>query len=110
MDAGPRAAGLWEILLHCSKSIDSERAFSAQCPPTWSWSMPRTRLSALPSILMPCACGGRMQTASARPLVHADGTEDISYRCSICRTELIATRMSRAPGYLGRSRLPGRQS
>jgi hypothetical protein len=34
MDVGPRAAGLWEILLHCSKSVDSERVFSAQCPPT----------------------------------------------------------------------------
>jgi hypothetical protein len=56
--------------------------------------MPRPRPSALPSIMMPCSCGGRMQTASAHPLVNADGTEDISYRCSICETELIATRMT----------------
>ena len=53
--------------------------------------MVRAKLSALPSLLMPCSCGGRMQIESLT-VVYADGLEDTSYRCSACRTELIATR------------------
>jgi len=56
--------------------------------------MVRAKLSALPSLLMPCSCGGRMRMESVYPVVYADGLEDTSYRCSACRTELIATRKS----------------
>ena len=54
--------------------------------------MVRVKLSALPSLLMPCTCGGRMRMEPIYPVVYADGLEDTKYRCSVCRTELIVTR------------------
>jgi hypothetical protein len=54
----------------------------------------QNRLSALPSLMMPWPCGGRMKIALGSPVVQRpDGTEDLTYRCSGCRIELIATRL-----------------
>ena len=51
-------------------------------------------VSMLPSIMMPCPCGGRMKMTSDDPIRHSNGSEDIAYRCSICRKELVATRIA----------------
>jgi hypothetical protein len=61
----------------------------------------QNRLSALPSLMMPCPCGGRMKIALGRPEVqYRDGIEDTTYRCSGCRIELIATHLMQIEGDL----------
>jgi len=57
----------------------------------------RCRPSLLPSFIMPCPCGGRMKMVLGEPAIQADGTENLSYRCSICRIELAATRAPYGP-------------
>jgi hypothetical protein len=56
------------------------------------------RLSGLLSLLIPCPCGGRMNANSRNSGVHSDGTDDIRYRCSICRIELVATKPAKHAG------------
>ena len=53
------------------------------------------KLSALPSMIIPCPrCGGRLTATSIKPAMftaQSAGLEDIAHGCARCGTELVRT-------------------
>jgi hypothetical protein len=91
------APGVW--LAPCVPELG--RGLSHGAPIRYVWGNRDNRIEAatgLPSFLMPCPCGDRMNVNSRSSEVHSDGTEDIRYHCSICRIELVATRPAKPAG------------
>jgi hypothetical protein len=86
-----------EILPPCTKIIDSKDEAGAKCMVLWSSTshvdMAKQAVGSSQSDDA-LALWGRMKIALGSPVVQRpDGTEDLTYRCSGCRIELIATRL-----------------